>query len=296
MEKKDIGDQLSRARKEKKISLSQIAEETRINQDYLANIEQGVFTFLPKPYVLAYIKTYAQFVDIDSEALIEAWEKSETPTVVTEDDLNLDAPYQDEVRKLDEQAEQHQANKQSARPLSNFQTIKATHYKELAIGLGVIVVLLIIISIFSFGSDSSTDSPTTATTPAAEPTFDEIVAEQRAVLDSSAAPKTAQNETKTHPTASLTQGSGNVGAAPFSLALNAKGRVWLEISIDGGEMKEYLLQPDESMRWLIQSSVDLKTGNAGATVLTRDGQSLGALGDSGIVKRVYVARDSVRVY
>ncbi|OWA33823.1 hypothetical protein B9G55_21040 [Saccharibacillus sp. O16] len=68
----DLGQQLKDARLQKGLSLEDVQEMTKIRKRYLEAIEQGDFKVLPGSfYVRAFIKTYAEAVDLDAEALLQ---------------------------------------------------------------------------------------------------------------------------------------------------------------------------------------------------------------------------------
>ena len=63
---------LKEHRKSKKISISEVANNTKINRNYIEAIEEGNFNVLPKVYVKLFIKTYSSYIGlIPDEILIE---------------------------------------------------------------------------------------------------------------------------------------------------------------------------------------------------------------------------------
>ncbi len=66
-----IGDELRRARERKKASLNDVAKRTKINPVYLQSIEEGEFSFLPEPYVRAFIRAYAQEVGLEPSTMLK---------------------------------------------------------------------------------------------------------------------------------------------------------------------------------------------------------------------------------
>src|SRR5918997_5230433 len=64
-----IGRTLELARKEQGLSLHQVEEETKIRARYLRELERENFDVLPPVYVQGSLKTYANFLGLDGEAL-----------------------------------------------------------------------------------------------------------------------------------------------------------------------------------------------------------------------------------
>lgn len=77
----ELGNRLKEAREAKGLSLDDLQEITKIQKRYLAGIEQGKYEAIPgKFYVRAFIKQYAEAVDLDPESLFEEF-RHEIPTV-----------------------------------------------------------------------------------------------------------------------------------------------------------------------------------------------------------------------
>jgi hypothetical protein len=64
-----IGRALQLARKERELSLKQVEQATKIRARYLEELERENFDVLPAVYVQGSLKTYANFLQLDGEAL-----------------------------------------------------------------------------------------------------------------------------------------------------------------------------------------------------------------------------------
>ena len=62
---------LIQARKRRELTLEEVSAETRIKKDHLEKIEAGSLSFLPSAYVYAFLKEYAQFLDVRDDKLFE---------------------------------------------------------------------------------------------------------------------------------------------------------------------------------------------------------------------------------
>lgn len=77
----ELGNRLKEARETKGLTLDDLQEITKIQKRYLAGIEEGNFDVIPgKFYVRAFIKQYAEAVDLDPESLFEEF-RNEIPSV-----------------------------------------------------------------------------------------------------------------------------------------------------------------------------------------------------------------------
>lgn len=62
-----IGAELREKREQKKITLEELARQTKINIRFLRNIEEGNLEFLPKIYTRSFVKLFAEMVGLDPE-------------------------------------------------------------------------------------------------------------------------------------------------------------------------------------------------------------------------------------
>ncbi len=70
-----IGSYLSSARRKRRVSIDRAAEETRIRRDYLMRIESDDFAFLAPAYVRGFVKTYARFLRVAPDPLLEEFDR-----------------------------------------------------------------------------------------------------------------------------------------------------------------------------------------------------------------------------
>jgi cytoskeleton protein RodZ len=76
-----IGERLEEARKRKGISIREAAETTKIRSDYLQKFEANTFDLdLPPLYTRGFIRSYARYLDLDPERVIDEFDS----TVATE--------------------------------------------------------------------------------------------------------------------------------------------------------------------------------------------------------------------
>jgi cytoskeleton protein RodZ len=75
----DIGSALKALREQKKLSLEQLADMTRVRRAYLADIEAMRLDKLPsRPFTIGYIRAYAEALGLDGDAAVERF-KAEEP-------------------------------------------------------------------------------------------------------------------------------------------------------------------------------------------------------------------------
>ena len=71
---KPLHEELKEIRLEKNITLEQIHEATKIHLEFLRKIEDGDFSIVPKPFLRAFLREYAEVVGIDPVCVIRRYE------------------------------------------------------------------------------------------------------------------------------------------------------------------------------------------------------------------------------
>ncbi len=70
-----MGAYLRGARRRRRVSIERAAEETRIRAAFLMRMESDEFDFLAPAYVRGFIRTYARYLDVDPEPLVEEFDR-----------------------------------------------------------------------------------------------------------------------------------------------------------------------------------------------------------------------------
>jgi cytoskeleton protein RodZ len=70
-----IGAYLRAGRRKRRVSIERAAEETRIRADFLMRMESDEFDFLAPPYVRGFLRSYANFLRIEPQPLIEEFDR-----------------------------------------------------------------------------------------------------------------------------------------------------------------------------------------------------------------------------
>jgi cytoskeleton protein RodZ len=71
-----IGTTLSEARKQKKVSLKKIAQETKISSRYLQALETETYDIFPaEVYLKGFLRSYAQYLGLDGDEIVRAYNR-----------------------------------------------------------------------------------------------------------------------------------------------------------------------------------------------------------------------------
>ena len=80
-----IGDTLREARMRQRVDISEVEDETKIRAKYLRAIENEEFDLLPgETFVRSFIRTYAEYLGLDSHLLVEQYRAQHEPHVEAE--------------------------------------------------------------------------------------------------------------------------------------------------------------------------------------------------------------------
>tara|TARA_Y100000994_G_C15409578_1_gene325245 strand:+ start:83 stop:499 length:417 start_codon:yes stop_codon:yes gene_type:complete len=66
--------ELKNTRNSKKISLKEISEYTKINTKYLEALENGEFSVLPNVYTRLFLRSYCDYLGVDSRTILDEYE------------------------------------------------------------------------------------------------------------------------------------------------------------------------------------------------------------------------------
>jgi cytoskeletal protein RodZ len=95
-----IGHTLELTRKERGLSLHQVEQETKIRARYLRELERENFDVLPPVYVQGSLKTYANFLGLDGEALTRELRRRRPPENEPEAPPHIEPPKSDYFEEI----------------------------------------------------------------------------------------------------------------------------------------------------------------------------------------------------
>ncbi|MGG4173289.1 RodZ domain-containing protein [Bacillus safensis] len=260
----ELGKRLVEAREEKGMSLEDLQTVTKIQKRYLLAIEQGNYDIIPgKFYVRAFIKQYAEAVELNPEQLFEEFRK------------DVPSTYNDEVSdKLSNIKPQRELPKPASKVLELLPTI-------LIIG-GIIVVIAIIYVIVQAVNHDSGQKNNQAAPQQSESKY-EVSKDSSLAKDQKKKEKTSSDDkeksskkddsSKDDETVSLkatnTEGSTTTyevsGADEMELTISASQASWLRVRDESGKvLKMGELKDGESFKTDMSdlSQVDIRLGNA----------------------------------
>lgn len=274
---KEISQEIQQARLAKGVTLEEIAGHTHIQLAHLQKIENGQFDFLPRPYVVAFIKTFAQHVGLSGETLVNRWRERE----------------QAEISQLEEQQHQQLAPQKEERKIANAplrprepvvaQSIQIPYLKEIAIGLGMVVVMAGLIYVMSRPGDdeqaqNGRDNQPSSTQSSTPSRVQEIPFSQ---VSKEVAAKTQAQEQPAATTPELT------------LQAQFERQTRMRLIRDSTDTSIAVYRAGETQTWRAKEKFNLRLSVAGVVTLTLDGKNLGKFGQAGQIEYLTITREGV---
>ncbi|HXG37141.1 MAG TPA: RodZ domain-containing protein [Bacteroidota bacterium] len=247
-----FGEELKQHRQTKQISLLQISAATRIHVKFLEAIEAGTLSVLPAPYIRAFIKEYAQTVELDPAEVLrkydEVIQRSQPTPLPTPDSIT-----HERRKPLFAVEQRNRFFKLVQRNLVQF--------------LGIAAILIVVLVLYTSGS---TESPSKMPV---EVSFDRAVKESEAALVTNAVPQRSE--------APLSHASSD----SLTLEITTIDSLWIMVVIDGKHTVEYLFPPKYRRTLHARDQFAITMGNAGGATFRLNGKELGPLGKRGAVVR-----------
>ena len=242
MSAEKIGPLLRERRLELKLSLNEVAAQTRIRKTYIEALEEGRFEELPgRVYVIGFLQNYARALGLPSAPLIEA----------------MPSPGKNSEGEVKTMV--------STAPT----VLKPSRFPARWLLLLVVVSLLLLVVVWLvprwFG-----ETPQPAAKPPVEVAEQPVamnVAEEPAEVSVEQAPvgdePVVQKEAEVTP--QLPAGGG-------TLKIVVDGRGHFRIAIDGGHRREYVAKPGLALSWRVKQIADLELEVDGEVRLLIDGK------------------------
>ena len=263
-EEVSLGRLLKRTREERQIELDEAFRVTRIRRHALEALENERWDELPSQvFVKGFLKTYAEFLGLNKEMVLELYEGILTPEGDTSELLKQVSPR--------------------------------TGRWWLKVILPLLALVFIASIVYLNRADISivdkafqylgTQAPIGEEKEAAVQgkRGDQTEADKPEAF---ARPESVE-ETDLTEIATVAQEPPEKPPPPrFFLTANVRSRTWIAIYVDDQPVKEYLFHPGDTITWTAQEGFDVLVGNAGGIDFSLNGTEIGTLGVEGKVVRV----------
>jgi len=286
-----LGEWLRQRREELGISLEQAEADTRIRRYYLEALESEKFDALPDAVVgRGFLRNYAVYLDLDPKAASDRY--SETVAPPQPESLAVEGPTP--------------FTKEPFRPVA-LHEMPGRRARWIWIA-GAILVLVTALSLLAWwgyprvagwlAQRNPVNSPVAATATLQVKESALPTATHTAVSTAAATPTESDRSAQATPTLELTltpttTPSPSLTPSPpvytgVFLELVFTDTSWIQVTVDNVRQFQGELEAETYRSWYGEERIELRIGNAGAVLVTVNGQSLGTLGGPDeVVDRVF---------
>ncbi|RCJ42141.1 DNA-binding protein [Nostoc minutum NIES-26] len=263
---KEISQYLLQVRQEKSIRIEEVAARTHIQLASLKALEAGKFEELPEPvYVQGFIRRYGDAIGLDGNSLANTFTINIIPSGA----------------KVSNTTNNHSQNLDTRR---NIHIPLFVPYILLLVvaSIGLIYVLNPKLIVETFALLAKQQNPVSTskqkTTPSpvrSSPQVESIAQQQNSASTSKAAPAP-----------SLAVAPSESTAKNVEVTLELQDKSWLRVKVDGKTEFVGELTKGERRTWTAEKQLTVRSGNAGAVLITVNNQPATPLGNQGAVKEV----------
>jgi cytoskeletal protein RodZ len=268
----DIGAQLRTAREAMGLSISALAERTRVPARALAAIELNDQSSLPPhPFGRGFVRTYAEEVALDPERTVRQYF------------AQFPAPHAPARAPV-----AHDAAGPSWQPSAT--------WGGMATAVAILLVVVAAAVVLGRRGDSAVETGTVGTsgaTPAAPAAADDTkptAAPHEAAPSLTATPPAASPPAPSSPPSSPTSSTPPAGA--ITVVLSMSRPCWVTATVDGRRAIYRVLQPGERPTLVAERGIAIRFGDAGAVAWTINGRDAGAPGTNGTVRDVNITPEN----
>lgn len=229
---------LESRRKAKDITLEQIANRTRIDIKFLKAIEEANFTIMPEVYMRAFIKEFAQLVDLDPTVTLKNYDLAKEGKT-----LSAEEPHEQKNEKSEKREKKIISIDSEVKPVHEDNNKKSTDKGTVLFGIAgaVIIIAAVLVYFFVFNNGSQ---EIVKETP-----FSEVLEEKTRFEVTDDKIKEEQNKV------SAEQDS-------LYLKISATDTCWIKALIDDNGVIEFMLYPNRSKTITSVNKFNLLVGNS----------------------------------
>jgi cytoskeletal protein RodZ len=301
---KEIVAHLQQVREQHSVRIEELAAYTRIRLAFLQALEEGRFEDLPEPvYVQGFIRHYGDAIGLDGSALAKNVARICTPPEQDNDNrevekkpnvyiplaipyilllaaasfgllyvLNLQGSSESVVQKNISPATSEEKTASELQTSSTAKTFPTPHSSPITKANEPIIATTPETSSLVTTPPILTESPTAETSvPATAPT-PEASSREEATPSVMESPKTTR---------------------PVEVAIELQDQSWLRVKVDGKTEFEGILDKGERKSWTAEKELEIRSGNAGAVLVSANNGEQTPLGTMGSVKQVKFTSEMV---
>lgn len=252
---KEIGAYLRQIREDKSLRIEQITAQTLIRQAFLEALEEGRYEDLPEPiFVQGFIRRYGDALGLDGVSLAKNFA------------INFFL--------LDSENDGKKPQKNSSIHI------------PLAVPYAVLLTVASFILFFRLNPKTPADSVAQEQKPKAST---QTTVSPFTAVSPTLSPFTTPVATTPSPETS----PSTPATSPVEVTVELQGESWVRVKADGKTMFQGTLSKGERKTWTAKKELTIRSGNAGAVLVSANKSEQKPLGDPGRIKTVTFTPESV---
>ncbi|MEJ5350658.1 MAG: helix-turn-helix domain-containing protein [Melioribacteraceae bacterium] len=273
---KKFAEELKSIREEKGISLQQISNHTKIDIKFLQKIEEGDFNFLPEIYVKAFIKEYAQTLELDKNEVIKKYEAAKSKIL---DSRTADEELKTQSKKTEEKIIESESIEKKYKKEFNAEEYfspelkypednqEAQSNKKYFLYAGIAIIFLIAFYFLFIKGDSNIIE---------EKPYEDVLTD-RYEIDSSITQQKPQHESDS-----------------LNLSITPEKLVWLKVLCDKKEVYRQMAPAEKVLNFKAEKEFYVVVGNAGYVKMSLNNKPISPIGNLGEIRNYYISLDTIK--
>ncbi len=261
---KKFAEELKSLRGEKGFTLQDISNRTRIDINFLKQIEGGNFDVLPEIYIKAFIKEYAEFIGLNPEDIIKKYQTAKKDIIEVEESQVISEEEKKELPRSSELFPEYRTS--SPNPLNK-------KYVYLVIALVAITILIYFLFLPDNKSELTVIEPETTMTKSKDERFE---------IDSTSIP--------------IKEQASFLADDSLQLHVETTGAVWIKVVCDSVLVLEKIVSPNTDLNFKAADNFYVAVGNAAYVKMSFNGKPIEPVGGYAEVRNYYITPDTIRSY
>ncbi|MFB2982597.1 RodZ domain-containing protein [Microseira sp. BLCC-F43] len=298
---REIGTHLQKLRQQQSISIEQVAAKTCIRLRMLKALEEGKLDDLPEPiYIQGFIRRYGDFLGLDGNALAKTFSTDYPPvefdaqailgnSTAKKADLEISEP-----NIIEDPSEPPEIDTPAAPPPAK--TIPP-YLAYIILGVAALVSL-----VYAFNKPRTPESAAQKQQPISQPVSASPVTSSPNPIASTSisksptvsptelaiqpSPTASPTELAIQPSTTDTPAINTSGVLPIQVTLNIQDESWVRVTADGKTLFEGILHKGMQQSFSAEKQLTIRSGNAGAVLVSVNQKEAQPLGKLGAVKQV----------
>jgi cytoskeleton protein RodZ len=299
-ESETLGSYLKNQRESKKISLREVAKNTRVREHILKAIEEDRYELLPPyTYVKGFLSAYARYLKLDESEVLLRYERvlKGEPVAPPLAELPKPAPPPPKPPKPAPPSPKPKKEISATKPSKPRKKIE-WNTKQTWVIAGVIAASLVLFYFFSPYSSRPPESVPERPAPEKAAVEEEPAALTPPIAAVTSVPKekpVIEGKESVAPSSPVVSTTSIPEKKPLSLQLKAVEETWVRLDVDDQSGKGMTLKPGEGISVQASNRIRMILGNAGGLDLTLNGKKLEKFGKSGEVLTLIFTSKGVEI-